>query len=38
VLGDKFDIKEFHTQILIDGALPMPILEAKIKRWVEKQQ
>lgn len=37
-LGDKFDIKEFHTQILIDGALPMPILEAKIKRWVEKQQ
>ena len=37
-LGDKFNIKEFHKQILIDGALPMPILEAKIKRWVEKQQ
>lgn len=33
-LGDAFDIKAFHTQILIDGALPMPILEAKIKRWV----
>ena len=33
-LGDKFDIKAFHTQILIDGALPMPILEEKIKRWV----
>ena len=37
-LGDKFNIKECHKQILIDGALPMPILEAKIKRWVEKQQ
>lgn len=34
VLGDKFDVKQFHTQILIDGALPMPILEAKIDRWV----
>ncbi|MFT5519546.1 MAG: hypothetical protein ACI9IA_000129 [Enterobacterales bacterium] len=33
-LGDKFDIKEFHTQILIDGGLPMPILEGKIKRWI----
>ncbi len=34
-LGNKFDIKEFHTQILVDGALPMPILEAKIKRWIK---
>lgn len=37
-LGDKFDVKQFHTQILIDGALPMPILEAKIKRWVASQK
>lgn len=36
-LGKKFDIKAFHTQILIDGALPMPILESKIKKWVEDQ-
>ncbi len=34
-LGNNFDIKEFHTQILVDGALPMPILEAKIKRWIK---
>lgn len=33
-LGEKFDIKEFHTQILIDGALPMPILESKIDKWI----
>ncbi|WP_405598027.1 MULTISPECIES: DUF885 domain-containing protein [unclassified Pseudoalteromonas] len=37
-LGDQFDIKAFHTQILIDGALPMPILEEKIKRWVKSQR
>jgi len=37
-LGEQFDIKAFHTQILIDGALPMPILEQKIKRWVKSQQ
>ncbi|MBT8448448.1 MAG: DUF885 domain-containing protein, partial [Gammaproteobacteria bacterium] len=36
-LGDKFDIREFHTQVLKDGALPMPILERKIKRWVQSQ-
>jgi uncharacterized protein (DUF885 family) len=38
VLGEKFDVKKFHTQILIDGALPMPILEAKIDRWIETQK
>ncbi|MFC0119632.1 DUF885 family protein [Pseudoalteromonas xiamenensis] len=37
-LGDKFDVKEFHTQILIDGSMPMNILEAKIKRWVAAQK
>jgi uncharacterized protein (DUF885 family) len=37
-LGDKFDVKKFHTQILIDGALPMPILEAKIDRWIAQQK
>jgi len=36
-LGDKFDVREFHTQVLKDGALPMPILERKIKRWVQSQ-
>ncbi|WP_299073546.1 DUF885 family protein [uncultured Paraglaciecola sp.] len=37
-LGDKFDVKKFHTQVLVDGALPMPILEAKIDKWIEQQK
>ncbi|MBB6092832.1 uncharacterized protein (DUF885 family) [Povalibacter uvarum] len=33
-LGGKFDIKQFHTEVLRDGALPMGVLEAKIDRWI----
>ena len=35
-LGDKFDIKDFHAQVLMTGALPLPVLEAKIDRWIAK--
>jgi uncharacterized protein (DUF885 family) len=33
-LGPKFDIREFHAQVLDSGALPMAILEEKIDRWI----
>ncbi|WP_088329550.1 DUF885 domain-containing protein [Lacimicrobium sp. SS2-24] len=33
-LGDRFDIKTFHNLILLDGPLPLPLLERKIKDWV----
>ncbi len=33
-LGDDFDIREFHAQVLDTGALPMPVLESKIDRWI----
>jgi uncharacterized protein (DUF885 family) len=36
-LGDDFDIKDFHTQVLRDGAMPLSMLAAKIDRWVEAQ-
>jgi uncharacterized protein (DUF885 family) len=34
-LGDKFDIKEFHDEVLKDGCLPLIILETKINEWIE---
>ena len=34
-LGAKFDIRAFHAQVLGSGALPLPVLEAKIDRWIE---
>lgn len=36
-LGDRFDIREFHAQVLKDGALPLAVLEAKIDRWLAEQ-
>lgn len=33
-LRSKFDIRRFHDQVLNTGSLPMPVLEAKIDRWI----
>ena len=33
-LGPRFDLKEFHRQVLMDGALPLDVLDAKIGRWI----
>ena len=37
-LGDNFDIKEFHNQVLGTGALPLPILERKINEWIAREK
>ena len=33
-LGDKFDVREFHAEVLKDGAVPLSVLEGKIDRWI----
>ncbi len=37
-LGKKFDVRKFHNAILVDGALPLDVLEKKIGRWITEQQ
>jgi uncharacterized protein (DUF885 family) len=37
-LGTRFDIREFHTEILKDGAMPLDILEAKMQRWMDARR
>lgn len=37
-LGDKFDIKKFHEQILKHGAIPLDLLEAKVNSWLTQQK
>jgi len=37
-LGDTFSYPAFHDQILGGGALPLPVLERKIDRWIEAQK
>jgi uncharacterized protein (DUF885 family) len=36
-LGDKFDIKGFHDQILTTGSLPMAVMERKVSDWVDAE-
>ena len=37
-LGPKFDIREFHEQVLMTGALPLTVLEKKIDDWIATKQ
>jgi uncharacterized protein (DUF885 family) len=37
-LGSRFDLREFHMQVLRDGAMPLDILDAKIAAWTESQR
>lgn len=36
-LGDKFDIRTFHDQVIGGGSLPLSILEKRIDNWIAKQ-
>ena len=33
-LGDKFDIREFHAEVLKDGSVPLDVLDEKIEHWI----
>ncbi|MDR0182704.1 DUF885 domain-containing protein [Lysobacter arvi] len=37
-LGSKFDVREFHAEVLKDGSVPLEILEGKIDRWIEAKK
>jgi uncharacterized protein (DUF885 family) len=37
-LGDRFDIKAFHDQVLDSGALPLDLLEERINAWITQQK
>ncbi|MEP2278301.1 DUF885 domain-containing protein [Maribacter sp.] len=36
-LGDDFNIRKFHSQILDSGSLPLVLLEEKIDNWILEQ-
>ena len=36
-LGDNFDIKDFHHEVLKRGALPLDILEGYLNEWIDNQ-
>ena len=37
-LGDKFDIKKFHDEILNGGAMPLDLLQQRVEAWIKEQK
>ena len=36
-LGTRFDVRKFHDAVLENGAVPLNVLEAHMKRWIDSQ-
>ena len=37
-LGDRFDIRRFHDALLVDGPLPMALLDERMDRWIMEEK
>ncbi len=36
-LGNQFDIKAFHDEVLNGGAMPLDLLQERVERWIKTQ-
>ena len=36
-LGDKFDIRAFHDEVLGNGPLPLDVLQSEVENWISEQ-
>ena len=37
-LGDKFDLRKFHELILLNGGMPLAIMEKNVQDWIAEQK
>jgi uncharacterized protein (DUF885 family) len=37
-LGERFDVRAFHDMLLEEGAIPLPLLEERVKAWIASRR